>query len=198
MSLSVTRILLRPLARPATRAAIRHYTPNRRPTDPDQGGYARADDRFQYDMKAPLLDAGIANIFQTDEHQLTVSETLPTGFRLSTGNTVHAPLLIVNNQAFKLNIPPPTRDARGQVANPLQILCKDALTVLDLVTPKPEILVVGGGARVAMLSSEARAYLTRIGVKVEIAASRHAVGTFTTLCEEGRNAALLALPAAVA
>ncbi|KAJ1719763.1 hypothetical protein LPJ53_005526 [Coemansia erecta] len=207
MALSAAR-LLRTLSRPAAaprplHALSRRYTADNRnlprPTDPSQGGYSgKENDRFQYDMKAPLLDAGIANIFQVPEDMLSVSETLPTGFRLNNARTVHGPLLIVNNEAFGLNIPPPTPDGQGKVANPLQILDPDALRVLNVVSPKPELLVVGGGARVAMLSASAREYLTRIGIKVELASSRYAVGTFNTLCEEGRNAALLALPAAVA
>ncbi|KAJ2787378.1 hypothetical protein GGI15_000742 [Coemansia interrupta] len=204
MSLSAAR-LLRSLARPTMAprplhalSPSRKYSSSNRPTDPAQGGYSDSNnDRFQYDMKAPLLDAGIANIFQVSDDMLSVAETLPTGFRLNSGRTVHGPLLIVNNEAFGLAIPPPTPDDKGRVANPLQILDPQALRVLDVVSPKPELLVVGGGKAVALLSKEAREYLTGIGIKVELASSRFAVGTFNTLCEEGRNAALLALPAAV-
>ncbi|KAJ2060179.1 hypothetical protein GGI17_003956 [Coemansia sp. S146] len=164
----------------------------------NEGGIDRAEDRFQYDFKEPLLDAGIANIFQVDENMLTIVENLSTGFRLSNGITAYGPLLLVNNEAFTLKIPPPRPDAvSGVVTNPLQLLDPEALKVLDVVTPKPELLVVGGGANISPLSPAARKYLTSIGLNVELASTRHASSTFNTLSEEGRNAALLVLPAGV-
>ncbi|KAJ2752545.1 hypothetical protein GGH94_004628 [Coemansia aciculifera] len=164
----------------------------------NEGGIDHAEDRFQYDFKEPLLDAGIANIFQVDENMLTIVENLSTGFRLSNGITAYGPLLLVNNEAFTLKIPPPRPDAvSGVVTNPLQLLDPEALKVLDVVTPKPELLVVGGGANISPLSPAARKYLTSIGLNVELASTRHASSTFNTLSEEGRNAALLVLPAGV-
>ncbi|KAJ1897481.1 hypothetical protein LPJ71_006353 [Coemansia sp. S17] len=168
-----------------------------KPND-DEGRVDMAEDRFQYDFKEPLLDAGIANIFQVDENMLTIVENLSTGFRLSNGITAYGPLLLVNNEAFTLKIPPPRPDAvSGVVINPLQLLDPEALKVLDVVTPKPELLVVGGGANISPLSPAARKYLTSIGLNVELASTRHASSTFNTLSEEGRNAALLVLPAGV-
>ncbi|KAJ1999724.1 hypothetical protein GGI04_004449 [Coemansia thaxteri] len=163
----------------------------------NESGRPRNDERYQYDFKEPLLDAGISNMFQVDKNMLTVVETLSTGFRLSTGQTVYGPLLVVNNEAFMLKIPPPCPDSTGKVTNPLQLLDPEALVVLNAVTPRPELLVVGGGAHISPLSSAAREYLTSIGLSVELANTRHASSTFNTLCEEGRNAALLVLPAGV-
>lgn len=157
----------------------------------------RNDDRFQYDFKEPLLDAGMANMYKVDESTITIAENLPTGFRLSSGKKAYGPLLIVNNEAFTLNIPPPEKGSDGSITNPLQSLDPRALEVLSLVDPKPEMLVVGGGARLSMLSPAARKYLISIGVNVELASTRHASSTFNTLMEEGRNIALLALPSAL-
>ncbi|KAJ2031385.1 hypothetical protein IWW57_000735 [Coemansia sp. S610] len=191
-------------SRPAT---IRHSSSNNRgkprhirqaPSANTEDGVNRAEDRFKYDFKEPLLDAGIANMFQVDENMLTVVENLSTGFRLSNGIAVYGPLLLVNNEAFTLKIPPPRPDAAsGVVTNPLQLLDPEALKVLDVVTPKPELLVVGGGANISPLSPAARKYLTSIGLNVELASTRHASSTFNTLSEEGRNSALLVLPAGV-
>ncbi|KAJ1887187.1 hypothetical protein LPJ66_009243, partial [Kickxella alabastrina] len=163
----------------------------------EEGGFDRQEDRFQYDMKEPLLDAGIANMFQVDENMLSITESLPTGFRLNNGHTVYGPILIVNNEAFSLKIPPPKADSTGKVVNPLMLLDARALEVLNVVTPKPEMVVVGGGAGLSLLSEPARKYLTSIGINVELASTRYASSTFNTLSEEGRNAALLALPAGV-
>ncbi|KAI7833711.1 NADH dehydrogenase 1 alpha subcomplex assembly factor 3 [Kickxella alabastrina] len=146
----------------------------------EEGGFDRQEDRFQYDMKEPLI-----------------TESLPTGFRLNNGHTVYGPILIVNNEAFSLKIPPPKADSSGKVVNPLMLLDARALEVLNIVTPKPEMVVVGGGAGLSLLSGPARKYLTSIGINVELASTRYASSTFNTLSEEGRNAALLALPAGV-
>ncbi|KAJ1722342.1 hypothetical protein LPJ61_005942 [Coemansia biformis] len=148
-------------------------------------------------MKEPQLDAGFANIYQADAKMLSVSATLTTGFRLSNGHTVYGPLLIVNNEPFSLNIPPPKRDKDGKASNPLLLLDSDALALLEIVDPKPELLIVGGGASISPLSPSARSYLTSIGLNVELASTKHATSTFGTLCEEGRNVALLAIPAGV-
>ncbi|KAI8321697.1 hypothetical protein GQ54DRAFT_317460 [Martensiomyces pterosporus] len=128
---------------------------------------------------------------------LSIVENLTTGFRLSNGHTIYGPLLIVNNEAFSLKIPPPKQDANGKVANPLQLLDPKALEVLNVVTPKPELIVVGGGANTSPLSPGARKYLTAIGINVEFASTRYASSTFNTLSEEGRHAALLAIPSGV-
>ncbi|KAJ2904489.1 hypothetical protein GGI21_004286, partial [Coemansia aciculifera] len=109
-------------------------------------------------------------MFQVDENMLTVVENLSTGFRLSNGVTAYGPLLLVNNEAFTLRIPPPKLDAAtGVVTNPLLLLDPEALKVLDIVNPKPELLVVGGGAAISPLSHAARDYLTSIGLNVELA-----------------------------
>ncbi|KAJ2788378.1 hypothetical protein H4R21_007018, partial [Coemansia helicoidea] len=153
------------------------------------------DDRFQYDMKEPQLDAGFANIYQADASMVSVTETLATGFRLSNGHTMYGPLLIVNSQPFSLKIPPPTMGKDGVVSNPLFVLDPDALALLQAVAPKPELLIVGGGATICPLSPAARSYLTSIGLGIELASTKHATSTFDTLSEEGRNVALLAVPA---
>ncbi|KAJ2216393.1 hypothetical protein IW140_002008 [Coemansia sp. RSA 1813] len=148
-------------------------------------------------MKEPLLDAGIANMFQVDQNMVHITKVLPTGFRLSNGKTAYGPLLIVNNEAFTLKIPPPTPDSSGKTVNPLLLLDPKALAVLDIVTPKPEIIVVGGGAQISPLSTNAKKYLTSIGLNVELANTRYASSTFNALSEEGRNTAFLALPVGV-
>ncbi|KAJ2157489.1 hypothetical protein GGF46_004461 [Coemansia sp. RSA 552] len=177
------------------RLAIRHAS---RSSGGKQRRRDRDDDRFKYDMKEPLMDAGIANIFRADPNMVSVLENLPTGFRLSNNATFYGPLLVVNNTPFTLKIPPPKSDAHGRVQNPISLLDPQALELLRVVVPKPELVVVGGGASISQLSTEAHKYLTSIGLKVELASTKHATSTFNTLSEEGRNAALLAIPAGVA
>ncbi|KAJ2506238.1 hypothetical protein GGI11_006736 [Coemansia sp. RSA 2049] len=155
-------------------------------------------DRLKYDMKEPQLDSGMANIFQIDQSVVRIIDVLSTGFKLSNGKAAYGPLLVVNNEAFTLKIPPPVPKPNGKAVNPLLLLDPKALAVLDIVTPKPEMIVVGGGAQLSQLSEGARKYLTSIGLKVEIANTRYASSTFNTLLEEGRNIAFLALPAGVA
>ncbi|KAJ1948408.1 hypothetical protein FBU59_001609 [Linderina macrospora] len=154
------------------------------------------DNHFQYDMKAPQLDAGVANLFLVDEGTLRITKILPTGFKLSSGHTVHGPILIVNNEAFKLKIAPPQMK-NGKIEHPLSEISTDALRILDVVTPKPEMLVVGSGAETWPVNKKAREYLTSIGIGVEMANTKYASNTFNVLAEEGRHAALLAIPAGV-
>ncbi|KAJ2357044.1 hypothetical protein IWW50_002208 [Coemansia erecta] len=196
--LARTRVLALSRSFTACRHGLRHYSDKpRAPPGVKDGIRNRHDDPFQYDMKAPQLDAGFANVFQSDPNMISITENLTTGFRLSNGRCIYGPILLVNNTPFTLKIPPPTQDPSGKVANPLELLDPDALRLLGVATPKPELLVVGGGANISKLSPHARQYLTSVGLQVELASTRHASSTFNTLAEEGRNAALLAIPAGV-
>ncbi|ORX69523.1 hypothetical protein DL89DRAFT_267720 [Linderina pennispora] len=183
------------VARTAARriSAARSLTTTPAPSAPKRPAN---DSHFQYDMKAPQLDAGVANLFLVDDKTLRISKILPTGFKLSSGHTVYGPLLIVNNEAFKLKIAPP-QTKNGTTVHPFSELTPDALRILDVVTPKPEMLVVGGGAETWPVNKEAREYLTSIGISVEMANTKFASNTFNVLAEEGRHAALLAIPAGV-
>ncbi|KAJ2452153.1 hypothetical protein EV183_003135 [Coemansia sp. RSA 2336] len=127
-------------------------------------------------MKAPELDAGFANVYQVDPNQINVTEILTTGFRLNSGQAIYGPLFIVNNTPFVLKIPPPMPSKTG-VTHPLQKLDPQALRVLNVVKPKPELLVVGGGANISQLSGEAKNYLTSIGLQVELANTKNASST---------------------
>ncbi|KAJ1869813.1 hypothetical protein LPJ55_005111 [Coemansia sp. RSA 990] len=157
-------------------AAVRFKSSSRPPND-----------AHQYDMKAPELDAGFANVYQVDPNQINVTEILTTGFRLNNGQAIYGPLFIVNNTPFVLKIPPPMPSKAG-IIHPLQKLDPQALRVLNVVKPKPELLVVGGGANISQLSAEAKNYLTSIGLQVELANTKNASSTFNTLAQEGRNA----------
>ncbi|GFH20751.1 uncharacterized protein HaLaN_17923, partial [Haematococcus lacustris] len=62
----------------------------------------------------------------------------------------------------------------------------ESLVFLELITPTPEVLVLGCGATAQPLPAPVAAYLASRGMKVEVLDSRNATGYFNILNEEGR------------
>jgi NADH dehydrogenase [ubiquinone] 1 alpha subcomplex assembly factor 3 len=70
-----------------------------------------------------------------------------------------------------------------------------SLGVLDLLYPKPDLLIVGTGSRLWGLGREAREFLTRMGVRVDVMDTGNASAAYNLLATErgldGVGAALL-------
>ncbi|TPX34349.1 hypothetical protein SmJEL517_g02960 [Synchytrium microbalum] len=68
------------------------------------------------------------------------------------------------------------------------------LRLLEVVDPRPEILVLGTGAKNYPLPSLLRAYLLKLGMQIEVTSTRNAASTYNVLLQEGRRAGALLLP----
>lgn len=56
--------------------------------------------------------------------------------------------------------------------------------ILDLVWPKPDLLVLGTGASIVPLSPETRARIGELGIRVEVQDTRNAAAQFNLLATE--------------
>ncbi|KAK0535181.1 hypothetical protein OC834_001605 [Tilletia horrida] len=65
---------------------------------------------------------------------------------------------------------------------------------LELVQPRPEILVFGTGKTVLPLPQSVKSYLNSLGVQVDVQNTRAACSTFNLLIEEGRRVGAALLP----
>ncbi|KAE8221147.1 hypothetical protein CF319_g5445 [Tilletia indica] len=65
---------------------------------------------------------------------------------------------------------------------------------LELVQPRPEILVFGTGRTVLPLPQNIKSYLNSLGVQVDVQNTRAACSTFNLLIEEGRRVGAALLP----
>ncbi|KAJ1915461.1 hypothetical protein H4219_004312 [Mycoemilia scoparia] len=114
----------------------------------------------------------LSNIFAPSESTLYVESDLKDGFMLSNNTKVNGPMLIINGEAFEWKISvhdfsTDTSKNNGKDGHPFKSIDRDAFKVLEVVNPKPEMLVLGTGATSYMLPPDVRDYLTNIGIPVE-------------------------------
>ncbi|TPX50790.1 hypothetical protein SeLEV6574_g00694 [Synchytrium endobioticum] len=68
------------------------------------------------------------------------------------------------------------------------------LKLLELVDPRPEILVVGTGAVTYVIPRLLRSYLMELGMHVEYMSTTNAAATYNVLLQEGRRVGAALLP----
>jgi uncharacterized protein len=104
----------------------------------------------------------------------------PTGFRLG-GRWIEGPVLVL---------------AERFVAWPVAGLAAVTLASLaEIVAARPEVLILGAGARGAPADPALRRTLKAAGIALEIMATGAACRTFNLLMSESRSAAAALLPA---
>ncbi|TPX71716.1 hypothetical protein SpCBS45565_g00791 [Spizellomyces sp. 'palustris'] len=70
----------------------------------------------------------------------------------------------------------------------------DNFKLFEVTQPVPELLVVGTGAQTYILPPFLRSYLHKLGLQLEVMASRQAASTYNILLQEGRRPAAALLP----
>ncbi|KAI8074134.1 hypothetical protein BC940DRAFT_290122 [Gongronella butleri] len=111
------------------------------------------------------------------------------GFVLSNSVKVNQPLVLLNGSAFLWNAPV---DYAKQPQWDM-----DLLTIFDLVSPKPELIVFGTGSTFSPLPEPVRRHFHQLGVQVDVMNTKHAAATYNVLAEEGRRVAAALLPSGV-
>ncbi|EPS92896.1 hypothetical protein FOMPIDRAFT_47037 [Fomitopsis schrenkii] len=71
---------------------------------------------------------------------------------------------------------------------------KKHFEIFDVVVPKPELLIIGTGRRVAFVPPKLRQYLTSLGIQTDVMDTWNACSTYNLLAEEGRQVAAALLP----
>lgn len=120
-------------------------------------------------------------IDKVPEDQLRFQGYTDTGF---TVNRVEyeGSLLIVNNSLMSWA---PTTFSE---------ITTDSLSMLKILRPVPEILILGCGRHIQPVNLELRRFIRSTGMKLEAIDSRNAASTFNILNEEGRMVAAALLP----
>ncbi|KAJ1928429.1 hypothetical protein IWQ60_002041 [Tieghemiomyces parasiticus] len=111
---------------------------------------------------------------------LRVESYTPHGFTFTNGARVNGPVLAVGPTvlSWQLPPPPPTAAAASPAGNKVrgsgggqwsfENWNRDMWKVLEVVTPKPEILVVGTGRTFVPLPAELQKYLRSLGIQLEV------------------------------
>ncbi|ONK72248.1 uncharacterized protein A4U43_C04F17380 [Asparagus officinalis] len=115
------------------------------------------------------------------EDQLRFQGYTDTGFTVN-GVKYEGSLLIVEN---KLMTWAPKRFSE---------ITAESLSIFQVLRPIPEILIIGCGKNIELISPELRRFIRSTGMKLEAVDSRNAASTYNILNEEGRMVAAALLP----
>ncbi|TPX57580.1 hypothetical protein PhCBS80983_g03751 [Powellomyces hirtus] len=83
---------------------------------------------------------------------------------------------------------------KGDPASPFYGWDTDCFKIFEVVENVPDILVIGTGAQTYPLPPHLKTYLHKLGMQVEVLASRQAGSTYNILVQEGRRPAAALLP----
>ncbi|BFZ58317.1 hypothetical protein PYCC9005_005379 [Savitreella phatthalungensis] len=111
------------------------------------------------------------------------------GFQLSSGLEVNEPIIVLNGEAL-LWRPRARIDSSGVL-----MMDTNTLAVFEISITKPDMVIIGTGARNEFLERSVREYLHNLGINVDTMDTRNAASTFNVLAAEGRNVAVALLPA---
>ncbi|KAF3932829.1 hypothetical protein ABW19_dt0208865 [Dactylella cylindrospora] len=116
------------------------------------------------------------------------------GFLLNNGMRFRGKegIIIVHNEAFNWI----TKEA-ARVHNGVLELDEDLWGILDVVAPKPELLVLGTGARSLPISPRTKGYLHNLGIRIDSMDTTNAASSYNLLATErpGQIIAAALLPA---
>jgi len=109
------------------------------------------------------------------------------GFVLNNNVQLRGPLLLVNGEAFMWDVP-------AGVAGTSNELKPEMFQLLEVVDPRPEILLMGTGKFLEPVPPTILNYLHNLGIQVDMMGTKNACSTFNVLLEEGRRVAAGLLP----
>ncbi|KAM0749959.1 hypothetical protein T439DRAFT_315326 [Meredithblackwellia eburnea MCA 4105] len=109
------------------------------------------------------------------------------GFTMSDGLIIPSPVIFINGALFMWDVPPPQ-----EMGWPGWEVEKWKL--FEVVTPRPDILLVGSGQRGLFAPPAFRKYINSLGIQVDVIDSKSACSTYNLLAEEGRRVAAAIYP----
>ncbi|KAK4543328.1 hypothetical protein LTR36_005687 [Oleoguttula mirabilis] len=173
----------------------------------DPSGPPKSRDRGPASKEDTQTDFNALDILSnTPAPSTAIDSCMPDGFALNSGLRVTGSgVMLVAGEAFKWR--PWARDGRkegtigggglgddhkgvssmaGKVLNAKGQFEVDrqAWGILDLVWPKPDLLVLGTGARIVPVSPETRRHISEMGIRIEVQDTRNAAAQFNLLATE--------------
>ncbi|KAK5122920.1 hypothetical protein LTR85_003485 [Meristemomyces frigidus] len=173
----------------------------------DPSGPPKSRDRGPASKEDTQTDFNALNILSnTPAPSTAIDSCMPDGFALNSGLKVTGSgVMLVAGEAFRWR--PWAREGRkegtigaggigddnrgigsmaGKVLNAKGQFEVDrqAWGILDLVWPKPDLLVLGTGARIVPVSPETRRQISEMGIRIEVQDTRNAAAQFNLLATE--------------
>ena len=136
---------------------------------------------LQYHARRLRRLRSFVNTLDPDPSAIVIrSVSAERGLTLSDGTRIRTAALFINDVAFLWH--PPTlaeADLRWTGWTP------DDFAAIEIVEPRPDVLVVGTGPTLVPMPSNLRAYLSSLGVAVDI---QDTVRRLTSVLADGRSA----------
>ncbi|GAA5860384.1 hypothetical protein JCM3774_000401 [Rhodotorula dairenensis] len=135
-----------------------------------------------------------------DDYVSIVSLSPSAGFTLSDGLVVPSPVLMIDGNCFLWDVdhptvgPKPDGSPKSEHGLDWDGWSKEKLAVFEALSPRPEIVLFGTGAKGLFAPPSVRSYLNGLGIQVDVLDSRNASATFNLLQEEGRRVAAALYP----
>lgn len=166
------------IARPA-RMIPRSHAP--KPTTHDRGPQSREETQTDFEALNVLGNVPLP--------ATAIEMTLDTGFHLNNGLKVSGGdgVMLLGGEAFAWRPWKGTVDGTraGMVNARGQFEVEEAVWgLLDVVWPRPDLLLIGMGATVFPLSPETKRHINSLGVRVEVLDTRNAAAQFNMLATE--------------
>ncbi|OWZ66711.1 hypothetical protein AYX14_02301 [Cryptococcus neoformans] len=168
------RAYVRPATLPATRATSKVFSSRRyfqnilAPTDPD--------------ANSPTL---------------IISKLTPRGFILSDNLIIPGGAILHSGKVLLWDVDPPKQLQAGEKGGLEKVWEgweKERFGALEMLVPRPEILLLGTGQRAWPAPKRLREYISGLGIQLDVMDSRNAASTYNLLVEEGRRVAAALCP----
>ncbi|KAI1641014.1 hypothetical protein F4809DRAFT_588411 [Biscogniauxia mediterranea] len=135
----------------------------------------------------PPTDFGALDVLgNTPVPSTSVDICMSEGFQLNSGVRITdgSGVLLIDGEAFKwqpwlLRGEKRLLNSKGQWEVP-----NESLAMLDLLWPRPDLLILGLGPEIRPVSPEVRRYISSLGIRVEILDTRNAAAQFNLLATE--------------
>jgi len=150
----------------------------------------RSHDRGPASNESTQTDFGKMNVLGGIPPPASSIDTCYTdGFLLSNGTIVRdAGMIVVGGEVFKW-MPWKTKSTEPSSKTLINVvgqweIGKESLGILELLWPKPDLLVIGTGPSTQVLSPSTRKLLNNLGIRVEVSDTRNAAAQYNLLATE--------------
>ncbi|ORX37811.1 NADH dehydrogenase 1 alpha subcomplex assembly factor 3 [Kockovaella imperatae] len=173
-------------------------------SDPQPSRYSKFDTSMKSDVRDSSIDPNsptvLSNIVNADEGLLTITKFSEHGIQFNDGTVTRSGVLVLGGQVFGWDVQAPVvksgqrSGGGGGVEGLWKEWTEDRFALLELVTPKPEILLFGTGSRPLPVPQRMKDSMSKLGISLDVMDSRNAASTFNLLQEEGRQVGLALCP----
>ncbi|KAI5851440.1 hypothetical protein DFP73DRAFT_537165 [Morchella snyderi] len=114
------------------------------------------------------------------------------GFLLNNGTRINDGVMLLNSEAFVWKPIAQGGPEESKAKKGVLELTEEAWGLLDVVYPKPELLILGTGHRTLLLSPKTKARISELGIRLDVMSTRSAAAQYNLLATERTGAQVAA------